>query len=183
MMEGESWVFRVKAELGESLGHYLGRFRRANNLGYKALAEHLGVRVEWVQAWESPSRRRNPTELQLMALSKLVEVEPKQLTKMLPPIRLHLQTRLCGACYAETSIHRSIWQKVDLKVCERHALEFLSACPVCGTGFQLPSLWENGQCETCELPFSQMQTYQQPSRKLPKPSSWRATVIEGLGSC
>jgi len=183
MMEGESWVFRVKAELGESLGHYLGRFRRANNLGYKALAEHLGVRVEWVQAWESPSRRRNPTELQLMALSKLVEVEPKQLTKMLPPIRLHLQTRLCGACYAETPIHRSIWQKVDLKVCERHGLEFLSACPVCGTGFQLPSLWENGQCETCELPFSQMQTYQQPSRKLPKPSSWRATVIEGLGSC
>lgn len=171
MIETQSWVFRVKAEKGESLGHYLGRFRRANQLSHQAIAGHLGIRVEWVQAWESPSRRRNPTELQLIALSKLVEVEPKQLTKMLPPIRLHLPTRLCGACYAETPVHQSAWQKVDHKVCDRHALRLLSACPVCGTGFQLPALWEDGQCEACKLPFSQMQLYQQPSGKLPKPFS------------
>lgn len=98
MMETQSWIFRVKTEKGESLGHYLGRFRRANKLSHQAIAQHLGIRVEWVQAWESPSRRRNPTELQLIALSKLVEVEPKQLTLMLPPTRLHLPTRLCAAC-------------------------------------------------------------------------------------
>jgi DNA-binding transcriptional regulator YiaG len=52
----EGWVFRVVAHPEESLGHYLGRFRRANVLSHKALAEHLGIRVEWVQLWEVPSR-------------------------------------------------------------------------------------------------------------------------------
>lgn len=166
MIEAEGWVFRVKAEEGESLGHYLGRFRRANNLSHQALAQHLGVRVEWVLAWEAPSRRRNPTELQLIALSFLVEVEPKQLTKMLPPARLHLPTRLCGACYAETPVHRAAWQRVDKRECARHALRLLSACPVCGTGFRIPALWDCDHCESCGLVFSQMQSYQQPSRRL-----------------
>jgi transcriptional regulator with XRE-family HTH domain len=74
-MECDSWVFRVKVYDGESLGHFLGRFRRANELSHKAIADHLGVRVEWVKAWESPSLRRNPTNLQLLALSKLVDVD------------------------------------------------------------------------------------------------------------
>nr|WP_290225285.1 hypothetical protein [Trichocoleus desertorum] len=39
-MESESWVFRVKAYEGESLGHFLGRFRRANELSHKAIADH-----------------------------------------------------------------------------------------------------------------------------------------------
>ena len=101
-------VFRVIPHEDESLGHFLGRFRRANELSHRAITDHLGIRVEWVQAWESPSRRRNPTPLQLLALSKLVDVEPEQLTKMLPPINLHLQTRLCGTCYTEVPIHRAI---------------------------------------------------------------------------
>jgi DNA-binding transcriptional regulator YiaG len=66
-MSSQSWVFRVEAYRGESLGHFLGRFRRANDLSHKSLADHLGIRVEWVIAWESPSRRRNPTSLQLIA--------------------------------------------------------------------------------------------------------------------
>jgi hypothetical protein len=47
------------------------------------VAEHLGIRVDWVRDWETPSRRRNPTPLQLIALSKLTDVEPQQLTQML----------------------------------------------------------------------------------------------------
>ena len=69
-MESEGWVFRVEVHKGESLGHFLGRFRRLNELTHKVLAEHLGIRLEWVQEWEIPSRRRNPTPLQLIALSK-----------------------------------------------------------------------------------------------------------------
>ena len=107
MKQTQSWVFRVKAEEGESFGHYLGRFCRANYLSPYALAEHLGIRREWVEAWFSPSRRRNPTDLQLVALSKLVEVNPSQLKLMLPPKNLHLQTRLCGACYGEVRVHKS----------------------------------------------------------------------------
>lgn len=162
-MESPGWVFRVEAYPEESLGHFLGRFYRANQLSHKAIAEHLGVRVEWVQAWEAPSRQRNPTPLQLLALSKLVEVDPKQLRKMLPPQRLHLQTRLCAACYREIPVHRVVWQRVKMNHCERHLLELLSACPVCGTGFRTPALWEEDQCEQCHLHFCQMVAYQQPS--------------------
>jgi hypothetical protein len=45
-MESEGWVFRVEVRKGESLGHFLGRFRRLNELTHKALAEHLGIRLE-----------------------------------------------------------------------------------------------------------------------------------------
>jgi transcriptional regulator with XRE-family HTH domain len=155
-MEWDSWVFRVKVYDGESLGHFLGRFRRANELSHKAIADHLGVRVEWVKAWESPSLRRNPTNLQLLALSKLVDVNCEQLAKMLPPPDLHLQTRLCAACYGEVPIHRVSWQQKGVDWCDRHHLRLLSACPVCQTGFRTPALWEDDQCETCKLPMSQM---------------------------
>lgn len=160
-MQSESWVFRVEAHRGESLGHFLGRFRRANQLSYKAIAAHLGIRVEWVMAWEAPSRRRNPTSLQLIALSKLTDVEPKQLSAMLPPEPLHLQTRLCAACYAEMPVHRSTWQRAKTNRCDRHRLRLLSACPECGTGFRTPALWSDDCCEYCGLPFSQMVTLQQ----------------------
>jgi transcriptional regulator with XRE-family HTH domain len=103
-MESESWVFRVKAYEGESLGHFLGRFRRANELSHKAIADHLGVRVAWAIAWESPSRRRNPTDLKLLALSRLAEVDCKRLKKMLPPSRFHLQKRVCAAGYSEVPV-------------------------------------------------------------------------------
>lgn len=159
-MPTDSWVFRVFPVPGESFGHFLGRFRRANGLSHRAIAEHLGVRMSWVQDWEIPSRRRQPTELQLIALSKLVEVKPNQLAKLLPPARLHLQTRLCAACYAETAVHQAVWQRTGKTVCDRHALRFLSACPVCQTGFRTPALWEDERCEHCGLAFSQMLSYQ-----------------------
>jgi transcriptional regulator with XRE-family HTH domain len=158
-MDSAGWVFRVRAYDGESFGHFLGRFRRANTLSHKALADYLGVRLEWVRDWESPSRRRNPTELQLLALAKLVEVDCEQLVKMLPPSHLHLQTRLCSACYEEVPMHRAQWQQADYQSCDRHQLELLSACPVCRSGFQTPALWEGGCCENCQFPFSPMHAY------------------------
>lgn len=164
-MADESWVFRVVPVPGESLGHFLGRFRRANDLSHRAIADHLGVRVKWVEDWELPSKRRNPTELQLIALSKLVEVDLKQLAKMLPPACLHLQTRLCAACYAETPVHQAVWQRSSKSVCDRHSLRLLSVCPICQHGFRTPVLWEDEHCEECGLAFRQMQSYQEPIRK------------------
>jgi ribosomal protein L37E len=164
-MSDAGWIFRVDAQPDESLGHFLGRFRRANELSHRALAEHLGIRVEWVQAWEMPSRRRNPTPLQLVALSKLVEVDPKRLTRMLPPASLHLQTRLCAACYGEVPVHRVAWQRATTTRCDRHPLRLLSGCPVCQTGFRTPALWNDECCEQCGLAFDQMRSYQQSSQK------------------
>ena len=161
MMNQEGWVFRVKACRGESLGHFLGRFRRENQLSHKAIADHLGIRVAWVMAWDSPSRRRNPTPLQLIALRKLVDLKPLQLAKMLPSEPLHLQTRLCAICYTEMPVHRVVWQKATTNSCSRHQLRLLSACPVCKTGFRTPALWSDGRCDCCGLPFSQMATHQQ----------------------
>jgi hypothetical protein len=155
-MESETWVFRVQAYEGESFGHFMGRFRRANDLSHKVLAEHLGIRVQWVQDWDSPSRRRNPTPLQIIALSKLVEVDAEQLTKMLPVEPLHLQTRLCPDCYAEVPVHRSVWQRAKMNCCHRHAMPLLSACSGCGVGFRTPALWESDCCQQCGLAFSQM---------------------------
>lgn len=128
-----------------------------------------------MQDWETPSRRRNPTSLQLIALSKLVEVEPKQLAKMLPPDRLHLQTRLCATCYAEMPVHRAIWQRAGKGACNHHRLRLLSTCPVCNMGFQIPALWNSdgvpGEgCESCGLAFNQMQSHQQPGRGLGRSS-------------
>jgi transcriptional regulator with XRE-family HTH domain len=158
-MECESWVFRVNAYPGESLGHFLGKFRRANVLSHKSLAEHLGIREKWVEEWESPSKRRNPTSLQRIALSKLMDVEPERLVEMLPPERLHLQTRLCAVCYAKTPVHRTEWQRDGEDRCDAgHYL--LNACPACQTDFRTPALWEDGLCERCGLAFSQMQKYQ-----------------------
>lgn len=169
-MESQGWVFRVKAYSGESLGHFLGRFWCANQLSHKAIAEHLGVRVEWVIAWEAPSRRRNPTPLQLIALGKLVDLKPNQLAKMLPSEPLHLQTRLCAACYAETPVHRVAWQSAKTNQCDRHHLRLLEACPECGTGFRTPAFWSDDCCERCGLSFSQMATHQQSSETLDRQS-------------
>jgi len=173
-MASDRWVIRVVPVPGESFGHYMGRFRRANGLNHRSVAKHLGVRVKWVEDWDRPSRRRNPTELQLIALSKLVEVEPNQLAKMLPSARLHLETRLCAECYREAPVHRVNWQQDGKGECDRHGLPLLSRCPICGTGFRAPVFWEDDQCERCGLKFAHMRVYQQ--------SSWHQASSDGPGN-
>jgi len=165
-MQSGSWIFRVEPHPDESFGHFMGRFRRANELSHKAIADQLGIRVEWLQSWDSPSRRRNPTPLQLIALSKLVEVDPEQLAKMLPSEPLHLQTRLCPACYAEVPVHRLSWQRTNVNWCDLHSLKLLAACPECKYGFRTPAFWEESCCESCGLPFAQMQSHPELKQEL-----------------
>jgi transcriptional regulator with XRE-family HTH domain len=158
LMSIEPWLFQVSAHSEESLGHFLGRFRRANHLKNGQLSSMLGLKYRSVSYWETPSRRRNPSPLQLIALSKLTNVAPEQLTQMLPPEPLHLQTRLCPVCYAEAPVHRAWWQQARIEQCERHQYPLLSTCPNCKTGFRTPVLWEEGRCESCGLVFEQMQS-------------------------
>lgn len=157
-MPTDSWVFRVVPVLAESQGHFLGRFRRANELRHKGNAEQLGVGDEWVRAWESAWLRRNPTDLQQLALCKLVEVKCEQLTTMLPPQELHLQTRLCAACYGEAPVPRVSWQQKGIDWSERHKIRMRSTCPICATGFRTPALWNNEPCQGCGLTFEQMES-------------------------
>lgn len=152
----QGWVFQVVPGTDESLGHYLSRFRQANCLGHKTLAEELQVPTKLVSDWEVPSRRRVPDSAQLERLSQLVGISMEQLRQMFPPQSMHLQTRLCPACYAQEPVHRVTWQQSGVDQCDRHQVLLLSACPMCGTGFRTPALWHNEPCHGCGLPFEQM---------------------------
>ncbi|MEP0920125.1 helix-turn-helix transcriptional regulator [Leptolyngbya sp. DQ-M1] len=175
-MQSGSWIFRVEPHSDESFGHFMGRFRRANELSHRAIAEQLGIRIQWVQSWDSPSRRRNPTPLQMIALSKLTDVAPEQLAKMLPSEPLHLQTRLCSVCYAEVPVHRSTWQRANVELCDQHSVQFLSACPECHTGLRTPALWEDDCCEKCGLPFAQMLGQPKPKQERSEASLLQAVA-------
>lgn len=146
---------------GESLGDYLGRFRRANYLSQSALAELVEIEARLSRGLEMPSLGQSLTVDQLKKLSVFLRTSETQLAEMLPPVRsqLHLTTRLCPECYADAPIHRREWQRVEVEQCERHHAQLLTACPACRTIFRLPALWENGCCEQCWLPFSQMSLF------------------------
>jgi hypothetical protein len=154
------WVIQVVPGEGESLGHYLSRFRRENCLSHKTLGEVLAVPTKVVSEWEVPSRRRIPDETQLERLSQLVGLRCDRLWEMLPREPLHLQTRLCAACYAENPVHQASWQQQGVDECARHEIPLLSACPICRTGFRTPSLWCEERCEKCQIVFDEMNAVQ-----------------------
>ena len=156
-----SWMFRVTAYPGESFGHFLSRFRRANYLSSGQLSAILGLRYLAVSYWETPSRRRMPDKKNWKLLSDMTGVAETNLRSMLMPksIALCLRTRLCSLCYGEEPFHRLIWQNANIVECDRHGCELLSMCPQCGIDFQLPALWESGQCEQCYLPFYDMNKF------------------------
>jgi hypothetical protein len=152
------WLFQIAPVPGESFGHYLGRFRRANELSRVGVAAFLAIDVRIVRGWEMPSCGQPVSLAQLTQVSDLLGLSVSELMAMLPEARrqLHLATRLCPACYADTPIHQRDWQRAELTQCECHHQPFLTACPECGTPFRLPALWENGCCEQCWLPFQAM---------------------------
>jgi hypothetical protein len=75
--------------------------------------------------------------------------------------------RVCGACYVESPCHRiewqfkSVWKCVgySLGISHRHQLK-LAKYPQCEARFKMPTLWENGRCDRCRLPFGRMAEYQ-----------------------
>lgn len=170
MTEIRPWIVRVQPETGESLSHYLGRFRRANVLSQRQLTQlitqpqgddtkdNVSNQRALVQMWETPSRQRQPTTEQLERLSQITEVEMAQLENLLPPkaSARYLATRLCSQCYQEKPIHRQSWQIAANASCLEHNCLLLRECPACKSAFRLPSLWEIGRCERCWLPFVEM---------------------------
>ncbi|MGP1387806.1 MAG: hypothetical protein ACTS2F_29985 [Thainema sp.] len=173
------WIFRVEPCRDESFSHFLGRFRRANQLSRQTLGELLSesacdrsssVAIKTacdralMTAWETPSRRCQPTEAQLDQLAHLMQLTSQQLTPLLFPPNGSLSptTRLCAACYRAEPIHRRCWQRADLVDCPSHHAPFLTQCPACQTALRLPSLWALGRCERCWLPFEQMGATSEP---------------------
>lgn len=160
--EIQPWLFDVESYEGESLSHFLGRFRLKNHLTSYALGQTAGIGAV-VARWERFHLNPYPTQAQFEMLGKVLNISPERLWAMLPPQGEGMQcepVRLCGACYGEIPCHRIEWQYKSVWRCDRHNLKLLSKCPRCEAKFKIPSLWQEGICSRCKLAFSQIASFQ-----------------------
>ena len=163
-LEVPPWVFPVDPYEGESLSHFLGRFRRANRSTANEIGQKSGLGAV-LGRWEKFRLNPFPTERQLEALATVVRVDADRLRLMLPPQGVgmkHEPIRLCATCYAEEPFHRLEWQFKTTRGCDRHQLRLFSECPRCGARFKIPSLWAEGICQHCSLSFTEMINLQKP---------------------
>jgi len=141
--EIQPWLFALKPYEGESLSHFLGRFRRENDLTPSGLGKEAGIGGV-VARWEKFRFNPPPSPVELEKLAKVVQVDTEGLRAMLPPTGVGMKMtpiRLCGACYREVPCHRMEWQYKTSDRCERHSLRLLSECPNCGARFPIPASW------------------------------------------
>lgn len=160
--EIQPWLFRVEPYDGESLSHFLGRFRRANDLTPTGLGKAAGIGGA-IARWEKFRFNPPPSQQQLEALATVVGVEADRLAQMLPPAGIGMKLepiRLCGACYAQVPCHRIEWQFKVTAGCDRHQSRLLSECPNCKARFPIPAKWVEGSCQRCFITFEKMAQYQ-----------------------
>ncbi|MEJ1933977.1 TniQ family protein, partial [Nostoc sp. NIES-2111] len=147
----QPWLFQIALLEGESISHFLGRFRRANDLTPTGLGKAAGLGGA-IARWEKFRFNPPPSRQQLEALAKVVGVDADRLAQMLPPVGVGIKMepiRLCGACYAESPCHKIEWQFKVTQGCDRHKITLLSECPNCGARFKFPALWVDGHCQRC----------------------------------
>lgn len=162
--EIQPWLFRLEPMEGESLSHFLGRFRRANDLTPTGLGKMAGLGGA-IARWEKFRFNPPPSVQQLEALAVVVGVEGDRLVQMLPPAGVGMKMepiRLCAACYTESPCHKIEWQFKTTTGCDRHKLALLSECPNCGARFKVPALWVDGWCQRCFITFAEMVESQKP---------------------
>ena len=160
--EAETWLFPVEPYEGESLSHFLGRFRRENYLSPSALGELAGIGGV-VARWERFHLNPFPKDKELNSLAEVIGIEKQRLKQMLPAKGIELKCepiRMCGACYAENPYHRMEWQYKTVWKCDCHKLKLISKCPNCQAKFKSPALWEFSCCHRCRLPFAAIAEYQ-----------------------
>ncbi|MCP6761349.1 MAG: TniQ family protein [Fischerella sp. CENA71] len=156
------WLFQVEPYQGESLSHFLGRFRRANDLTPTGLGKAAGLGGA-IARWEKFRFNPPPSPQQLEDLAKVVGVDADRLAQMLPPAGVVMKIepiRLCAACYAQSPCHKMEWQFKVTQGCKSHKLTLLSECPNCGARFKIPALWVDGWCQRCFMTFTEMVKWQ-----------------------
>jgi transcriptional regulator with XRE-family HTH domain len=158
----QPWLFRAEPYEGESISHYLGRFRRANDLTPTGLGKATGLGGA-IARWEKFRFNPPPSRKQLEALAVVVGVEADRLAQMIPPAGVGMKLepiRLCAACYAQAPYHRIEWQFKVTAGCDHHQLRLLSECPNCKARFKIPALWVDGWCQRCFTKFEEMTSNQ-----------------------
>ncbi len=156
--EIQPWLFQVEPYDGESISHFLGRFRQANELTSSGLGKAVGIGAV-IARWEKFRFNPPPSHRELEALAAVVGVETDALVQMLPPTGVsmnHSPIRLCGVCYAQKPYHRIEWQFKATAGCNHHQLRLLSECPNCGARFAIPATWVEGACQRCFMAFTEM---------------------------
>ncbi|MEY3255348.1 MAG: hypothetical protein RLZZ29_479 [Cyanobacteriota bacterium] len=154
----EPRFFEVEPLDGESLSHFLGRFRRENYLTSTQLGKLAGLGAV-ILRWEKLYFNPFPTRQELEDLASVVGVNADRLMEMLPSQGMTMKPRpirLCAACYAESPCHRVEWQLKDKIRCDHHNLRLLIKCTNCETLFPIPADWVQGECSHCFLPFATM---------------------------
>ncbi len=154
----EPRFFDIDLQEGESLSHFLGRFRRENYLTSTQLGKLTGLGAV-IARWEKCYLNPFPTQQELEALASVVSVGVERLTQMLPAKGMTTKPRpirLCAVCYIEEPVHRVEWQFKDVMKCRHHQLRLLTKCTNCGAPFPVPADWVTGECPHCYLPFTTM---------------------------
>lgn len=162
VVEIAPWWFLVEPLPGESISHFLGRFRRENELTVSMMGKITGLGGA-IARWEKFRFNPAPSALELEKLGKVVRVDVAMLQKMLPPQYAGMKMnpiRLCGACYGEVPCHKIEWQLKITEFCSKHGLTLLSECPICGARYKIPSLWIDGWCHRCFLAFAEKVKWQ-----------------------
>ncbi|MBD2367377.1 TniQ family protein [Leptolyngbya sp. FACHB-402] len=160
--EIQPWFFHVEALEGESISHFLGRFRQANELTPSGVGKISGLGGA-IARWEKFRFNPYPTQQQFEKLSTATGISVEQLWKMMPPEGVGMQLepiRLCASCYAELPCHQIQWQFKDTQGCEVHGLRLLSECPNCKARFKPPATWSDSKCHRCFMLFSEMRNRQ-----------------------
>ena len=159
--ENELWLTKVEPCPGESISHFLGRFRRARGNRFSApggLGDVAGLGTA-ISRWEKFYFSPFPTTEELEKLAKVVMLDVDRLREMFPYESMVTQTKpimLCALCYQESPYHRLEWQDKNKRGCNLHKVRLLSKCTNCGTPFPIPSMWVDGKCSHCYLPFIKM---------------------------
>lgn len=157
-----SWWFLVEPLPKESISHFLGRFRRENEITITMMGKITGLGSA-VARWEKFRFIPALTQKDLKAMSEVVQVEVERLSKMFPPKGMGMKLepiRLCAACYTESPCHKIDWQLKTTQFCFQHSLTLLAECPNCGARFKIPSQWVNGCCHRCFTAFGEMVKWQ-----------------------
>ena len=160
--EIQSWLLPVEPLTGESLSHFLGRFRRQNHLSPSALGDLAGVGAV-IARWERFHLNPFPSDRELAAVADVVGLTVDRLRQMLAPEGVKMKCepiRSCAACYQDEPYHRIEWQYQSTGGCNRHQLRLLPKCPNCRKEFLIPALWEDGCCTRCRLSFGEMTKWQ-----------------------
>jgi len=121
--EIKPWWFLVEPLSGGSISHFLGRFRRENELTVTMMGKITGLGGV-IARWEKFRFIPAPTEEELTALSEVVQVKVERLWQMFPPKGVgmkHQPIRLCGACYMAVqndSVLLKAWVNVVVRMSE-----------------------------------------------------------------